>query len=129
MHIRGTKKYIEKTEHKTEQRKNRAKNTNVRKNQNLTMRLFHGIVGNSSLNKSVKPNSSTTQLSLSHSTMVLSKSKTTTIVLAIMVSKKNVKDKQKRTNSQEFDSNWVFETVLKIVFLWLVVTLKNEMYL
>jgi hypothetical protein len=61
--------------------------------------------------------------------MVLSKSKTTTIVLAIMVSKKNVKDKQKRTNSQEFDSNWVFETVLKIVFLWLVVTLKNEMYL
>ena len=44
-----------------------------------TMREFHGMVGRSWLKRSVKPNSSTTQLSLSHSMMVLSKSKTTTI--------------------------------------------------
>jgi len=43
------------------------------------MTVFQGIVGMSWLNKSVKPNSSMTQLSLSTSTMVLSKSKTTTI--------------------------------------------------
>ena len=45
----------------------------------LTMSLFQGMVGRSSLNISVKPNSSMTQLSLSHSIMVLSKSKTSTI--------------------------------------------------
>ena len=37
------------------------------------------------MNKSVKPNSSITQLSLSQSMMVLSKSKTTTILLDIFV--------------------------------------------
>lgn len=43
------------------------------------MREFQGMVGSSSLNKSVAPSSSTTQLSLSQSMIVLSKSKTTTI--------------------------------------------------
>lgn len=47
------------------------------------MTEFHGMVGRSWLKRSVKPNSSTSQLSLSKSIMVLSKSKTTTTVPAI----------------------------------------------
>lgn len=43
------------------------------------MTEFQGMVGRSWLNKSVAPNSSTTQLSLSISIIVLSKSKITTI--------------------------------------------------
>jgi len=52
-------------------------------NKKHTMTEFQGIVGRSWLNKSVKPNSSTNQLSLSQSMMVLSKSKIITILLDI----------------------------------------------
>lgn len=44
----------------------------------ITMSEFHGMVGRSSSNSSVKPSSSITQLSLSQSIIVLSKSNTTT---------------------------------------------------
>lgn len=54
-----------------------------------TMREFQGMVERSWLNKSVKFNSSTTQLSLSQSIIVLSKSKTTTKP-AILLMKKDI---------------------------------------
>ena len=49
----------------------------------ITIREFQGMVGRSWLNNSVAPNSSTTQLSLSQSIIVLSKSKITTMPVAI----------------------------------------------
>ena len=65
----------------------------------LTMTEFQGMVGRSWLNKSVKPNSSTTQLSLSQSMIVLSKSKITTIP-AISPNENQTNKKQDWKNSR-----------------------------
>jgi len=59
-------------------------NRAYKENNKHTITEFQGIVGRSWLNKSVKPNSSINQLSLSQSMMVLSKSKTITILLDIL---------------------------------------------
>ena len=50
-----------------------------------TMREFQGIVGRSCSNNSVKPSSSTTQLSLSTSMIVLSKSNTMTMLFLLAI--------------------------------------------